>query len=125
TAFTHSSIVITMDDLATMAMIPATDGEDPETQEEVIPRPIARITKALMLTCGMYDASGKFATYVGIPANSGVSGGIIAVAPPRVRDEELPFINGCGIGVYGPALDKAGNSIAGIRLLRQDRKSVV
>jgi len=122
TYFKQCSIEITIDDLAKMGMILANDGEDPETQEEVIPRPIARITKALMLTCGMYDASGKFATYVGIPAKSGVSGGIIAVAPPRVRDEELPFINGCGIGVYGPALDKAGNSIAGIRLLRHIAK---
>jgi len=122
TYFKQCSIEITIDDLAKMGMILANDGEDPETQEEVIPRPIARIAKALMLTCGMYDASGKFATYVGIPAKSGVSGGIIAVAPPRVRDEELPFINGCGIGVYGPALDEAGNSIAGIRLLRHIAK---
>ncbi len=56
----------------------------------------------------------------GIPAKSGVSGGIIAVVPPRVRSTDAdPFVQGCGIGVYGPALDEQGNSLAGIRLLRQ------
>lgn len=118
TYFKQCSIEITVDDLARIGIILANDGVDPNSQTEIIPRQVARITKALMLTCGMYDASGKFATYVGIPAKSGVSGGIVAVAPPRVREESLPFIEGCGIGVYGPALDKKGNSIAGIRLLK-------
>ena len=118
TYFKQCSIEITVDDLARMGVVLANDGMDPETGDEIIPRQVARLAKALMLTCGMYDASGKFAAYVGIPAKSGVSGGIIALSPPRVRDEELPFINGCGIGVYGPALDDKGNSTAGIRLLR-------
>lgn len=118
TYFKQCSIEATVDDLARIGMILANDGEDPKSEEEIIPRQVARIAKALMLTCGMYDASGKFATYVGIPAKSGVSGGIMAVAPPRVREEELPFMEGCGIGVYGPALDNKGNSISGIRLLR-------
>lgn len=118
TYFKQCSIDVTVDDLARIGMILANDGEDLETQEEIIPRQVARIAKVLMLTCGMYDASGKFATYVGIPAKSGVSGGIVAAVPPRVREEEMPFIDGCGIGVYGPALDDKGNSIAGIRLLR-------
>lgn len=118
TYFKQCSVEVTVNDLAQIGLILANDGLDPETQEEIIPRQVARIAKALMLTCGMYDASGKFATYVGIPAKSGVSGGIIAAVPPRARDEELPFMEGCGIGVYGPALDDKGNSIAGIRLLR-------
>ncbi|MUV38669.1 Glutaminase [Lentibacillus sp. JNUCC-1] len=118
TYFKQCSIEITVQDLARIGLILANDGEDVETNEEIIPRPIARITKALMLTCGMYDASGKFATYVGIPAKSGVSGGIIGAVPPRVREEVLPFMEGCGIGVYGPALDDNGNSVSGIRLLR-------
>ncbi|RLL40368.1 glutaminase [Oceanobacillus piezotolerans] len=118
TYFKQCSIEIQLDDLAVMGMVLANDGEDPKTGTEIIPRQIARLAKSLMLTCGMYDASGKFAAYVGIPAKSGVSGGIIALAPPRIRNEYLPFLDGCGIGVYGPALDKQGNSIAGIRLLR-------
>lgn len=118
TYFKQCSIEITVDDLARLGMILANDGIDKATGEEVIPRQIARLAKVLMLTCGMYDASGKFAAYVGIPAKSGVSGGIMAVAPPRVREEILPFMDGCGVGVYGPSLDVQGNSTAGIRLLR-------
>ncbi|WP_163971005.1 glutaminase [Oceanobacillus halotolerans] len=118
TYFKQCSIELTIEDIARIGTTLANDGRDIETDEEIIPRPIARIAKALMLTCGMYDASGKFATYVGIPAKSGVSGGIMAVVPPRVRSEDMPFIEGCGIGVFGPALDKQGNSIAGIRLLK-------
>lgn len=118
TYFKQCSIEVTVDDLARLGMILANDGIDKATGEEVIPRQIARLAKVLMLTCGMYDASGKFAAYVGIPAKSGVSGGIMAVAPPRVREEILPFMDGCGVGVYGPSLDVQGNSTAGIRLLR-------
>jgi glutaminase len=54
----------------------------------------------------MYDASGKFAVHIGIPAKSGVGGGIMAAVPRRM-----------GIGVIGPALDHKGNSIAGIKVL--------
>lgn len=118
TYFKQCSIEITIDDLAKIGLVLSNDGLDPNNEEEIIPRSVARLVKALMLTCGMYDASGKFAAYVGIPAKSGVSGGIVAVVPPRVRDEELPFLDGCGIGVFGPALDGQGNSIAGIKLLR-------
>ncbi|WP_047980429.1 glutaminase [Ornithinibacillus contaminans] len=118
TYFKQCSIEITVDDLAKIGLILACDGQDPSNEEEIIPRQIARIAKALMLTCGMYDASGKFATYVGIPAKSGVSGGIVAVAPPRVRHATFPFIEGCGIGVFGPSLEERGNSIAGMKLLK-------
>lgn len=118
TYFQQCSIEISLQDLARIGTILANDGEDLNTGMEIIPRQVARLAKALMLTCGMYNASGKFAAYVGIPAKSGVSGGIIAVAPPRARQEGLPFLQGCGIGIYGPALDKQGNSSAGIKLLR-------
>lgn len=118
TYFKQCSIDITVEDLAKLGLILANDGVDKLTGEEIIPRQIARLAKVLMLTCGMYDASGKFAAYVGVPAKSGVAGGIMTSVPPRVREEILPFMDGCGIGVYGPALDVQGNSIAGIRLLR-------
>lgn len=118
TYFKQCSLEMTIADLAKIGVVLANDGIDPKTNEEIIPRKVARLAKVLMLTCGMYNASGKFAAYVGIPAKSGVSGGIIAVSPPRVRDEKFPFMEGCGIGVYGPALNKEGNSTAGIRLLK-------
>ena len=59
-----------------------------------------------MVTCGMYDESGEVAVHIGIPAKSGVGGGIMAAVPRRI-----------GIGVYGPSLDEKGNSVAGMRVL--------
>ena len=78
-------------------------GVDIESKERLISEKVSRMIKTFMVTCGMYDASGEFAIRVGIPAKSGVGGGVMASVPEKM-----------GIGVYGPALDKKGNSIAGI-----------
>ncbi|WP_243385209.1 glutaminase A [Bacillus kexueae] len=93
-------------DLAKIGAVLALNGVHPDTKEQVIPERIARLCKTFMVTCGMYNASGEFAIKVGIPAKSGVAGGILAIVP-----------NKYGIGVYGPALDERGNSIAGCKLL--------
>lgn len=93
-------------DLARIGMIFAMDGVDPLTGKRIMPDDVARICKTFMVTCGMYNASGEFAIKIGIPAKSGVSGGIMGAAPGKF-----------GIGIFGPALDEKGNSIAGIKLL--------
>ncbi|MDQ6596105.1 glutaminase A [Bacillus salipaludis] len=93
-------------DLARIGMIFAMDGVDPLTGKRIMPDDVARICKTFMVTCGMYNASGEFAIKIGIPAKSGVSGGIMGAVPGKF-----------GIGIFGPALDEKGNSIAGIRLL--------
>ncbi|MBU8877675.1 glutaminase A [Bacillus sp. FJAT-29790] len=93
-------------DLARIGAVFALNGLDPKTGERLIPSHIARICKTFMVTCGMYNASGEFAIKVGIPAKSGVSGGILGVVPEKY-----------GIGIFGPSLDSKGNSIAGQKLL--------
>ena len=104
--FKQCSIEIDAVDLARIAMNLASYGIDIENGERVISERVSRMVKTFMVTCGMYDASGEFAIRVGIPAKSGVGGGIMASVPNRM-----------GIGVYGPALDKRGNSIAGVKML--------
>ncbi|MBD8070190.1 glutaminase A [Bacillus sp. PS06] len=93
-------------DLARIGVVFAMDGVDPISGKQIIPSDIARICKTFMVTCGMYNASGEFAIKIGIPAKSGVSGGIMAAVPGKF-----------GIGIFGPALNEQGNSIAGIKLL--------
>ena len=103
--FKQCSIEIDCVDLARIGLIFANYGIDIETGERVISENVSRMVKTFMVTCGMYDASGEFAIKVGIPAKSGVGGGIMASVPRKM-----------GIGVYGPSLDKKGNSIAIIKI---------
>jgi glutaminase len=72
----------------------------------LISRSDAKRINAIMLTCGTYDAAGEFAYRVGVPAKSGVAGGILAIIPGR-----------CSVCVWSPGLDDKGNSIAGIAAL--------
>ncbi|WP_172252641.1 glutaminase A [Saccharibacillus deserti] len=106
--FRHCSIEATCRDLARMALVLADDGTDPLSGEELIPRRYVQIAKTFMITCGMYNASGEFAIKAGLPAKSGVSGGILTFVPGAL-----------GIGVIGPALNAKGNSSAGVHLLER------
>ncbi|OCA82094.1 glutaminase [Pseudobacillus wudalianchiensis] len=112
------SIEVTAQDIAIIGLVLAYDGFHPIYKEQIFPKEVARLTKALMVTCGMYNASGKFAALIGLPAKSGVSGGIMATVPGRVNSPNSPFPHGCGIGIYGPAIDEYGNSVAGAMLLK-------
>ena len=103
--FKQCSIEVTAKTLARIGLFLANNGKL-STGEIVITPKIATIVKTLMVTCGMYDSSGEFAVRAGIPSKSGVGGGILSVVPGKM-----------GIGVYGPSLDKKGNSIAGVALL--------
>ncbi|MGL5634617.1 MAG: glutaminase A [Sarcina sp.] len=105
--FKQCSLEVNTEDLAKFGAMLANDGILPWSGEKVISRDICRIIKTIMVTCGMYDDSGKFAVHIGIPAKSGVGGGILASVPRRM-----------GIGVYGPSLDDKGNSIGGKNILR-------
>lgn len=104
--FRHCSINVSCADLAQMAIVLANNGTNPATGQSLIPRRYVQIAKTFMTTCGMYNASGEFAIQVGLPAKSGVSGGILTMVPGRY-----------GIGIVGPALNRKGNSIAGVALL--------
>ncbi|MGL5243928.1 MAG: glutaminase, partial [Sarcina sp.] len=101
------SIEVNARDLARFGAMLANDGVLPWSGERVISRDVCRIVKTIMVTCGMYDDSGKFAVHIGIPAKSGVGGGIMASVPRRM-----------GVGVFGPALDEKGNSIGGSHILK-------
>ncbi|RKD31548.1 glutaminase A [Thermohalobacter berrensis] len=105
--FRQCSIKVDCIDIAKIGLFLANKGVVPDTKEKITTEHIARVVKTFMVTCGMYNASGEFAIKVGIPAKSGVGGGILGVVPHKM-----------GIGVYGPALDKKGNSIGGYGVLR-------
>lgn len=95
------SLQVTAVSLASMGMTIAMDGKL-GNGESVFTCRTMEICKTIMLTCGMYDRSGRFAVKVGLPTKSGVGGGLVSVADNHV-----------GIGIYGPALDDKGNCVAG------------
>ena len=100
------SLSITAESLACFGLVLANGGRHPETGVRIMDSKAVQVVKTIMMTCGMYDGSGEFAVRVGIPSKSGVGGGILAVVEKRM-----------GIGIYGPALDEKGNSIAGKHML--------
>jgi glutaminase len=94
------SIGVNAKDLATMAATLAAGGKNPVTGKQVMDAAKVPGVLAVMATAGLYDDSGKWLYHTGLPAKSGVGGGIIAVAPGKF-----------GIAVISPPLDEAGNSV--------------
>ncbi len=106
--FKQCSVTVTCRDLALIAATLANGGVQPVTGERALEPQYVRDVLSVMYTCGMYDFAGEWAYRVGLPAKSGVGGGIIAVVPGRA-----------GIGVFSPLLDERGNSVRGIKVCEE------
>lgn len=105
--FRQCSLRVTAGDLARMAATLARGGLNPVTGRQVTGHRVVQRTLSVMVTCGMYNAAGDWVSAVGMPAKSGVGGGILAVLPGQL-----------GIGVYSPLLDDRGNSVRGVLVCR-------
>ena len=101
------SVNVSAKDLATMAATLAAGGKNPVTGKQVMSAKNVPYVLAVMATAGLYDDTGKWLYHTGLPAKSGVGGGIIAVAPGKF-----------GIAVVSPPLDDAGNSVRAQRAIR-------
>lgn len=106
TYFRQCSLLVTVRDLAVMAATLAFGGLNPVTRERVVDEPVARDVLSIMSSCGMYDYSGEWLLRVGLPAKSGVSGGLLAVAPSQF-----------GVAAFSPRLDEHGNTVRGIAVV--------
>jgi glutaminase len=105
--FRQCSIEVECRDLAVMAATLANGGVNPLTGERAVGEDVVRDVLSVMASCGMYDFAGEWLVSVGLPAKSGVSGGVFAVLPGRL-----------GIGVFSPRLDALGNTVRGIAVCR-------
>lgn len=103
--FQQCSVLLNCRDLAVMAATLANHGTHPITGEQAVQACYIRDILSVMYTCGMYNFAGEWAYKVGLPAKSGVCGGIIAVVP-----------NQLGIAVFSPLLDFRGNSVRGVKV---------
>jgi glutaminase len=105
--FRQCSIAVDTRDLALIAATLANAGRQPVSGMRAASESTVRDVLSVMATCGMYDGAGEWLFDVGLPAKSGVSGGILAVLPGRL-----------GIGVWSPRLDDHGNSVRGVAICR-------
>lgn len=109
--FRQCSVSVNCRDLAVMAATLACQGRNPVTGTVVIDPELTTNVLAVMGSCGMYDYTGQWLYNVGMPAKSGVGGGVMAVVPGRL-----------GIAVYSPPLDSYGNSSRGIAVCEEISK---
>jgi glutaminase len=106
--FRQCSVNVDCRDLSLMAATLANGGVHPVTGERALDRPHVDRVLSVMTTCGMYDSAGEWVVDVGMPAKSGVAGGVLAVLPGQL-----------GIAVFSPPLDRHGNSVRGVEVCRQ------
>jgi len=102
------SLRVSARDLAVMGATLADGGVNPVTGERVIDAAVCHYTLAVMLTAGLYEDSGDWLYDIGLPAKSGIGGGIVTISPGKG-----------GMGTFAPRLDAAGNSVKG-RLVARD-----
>ncbi|RNE49681.1 glutaminase [Corynebacterium alimapuense] len=102
------SILVNTRDLSVMSATLANGGVQPVTGERILTPTACRLTLAVMSSAGMYDAAGRWMSKVGIPAKSGVAGGLIGNLPGRL-----------GIATFSPRLDPQGNSTRGVRFFER------
>jgi glutaminase len=96
------SLRVSARDLAVMGATLAHGGTNPVTGERVIEPSVCHYTLAVMLTAGLYETSGSWLYRVGLPAKSGIGGGLVTVSPGKG-----------GLGTFAPPLDGEGNSVKG------------
>jgi glutaminase len=101
--FAQCSTLVTCEDMALMGATVANMGKNPVTGKQVFDFQLLKYMLTVMFTCGLYDYAGGWAYEVGLPAKSGVAGGIFGVVNRQL-----------GVGVYSPKLDAQGNSVRGI-----------
>ncbi len=106
--FRQCSVAVECRDLSLMAATLANGGVNPRSGERALEREHVDRVLSVMTTCGMYDSAGEWVVDVGMPAKSGVAGGILAVLPGQL-----------GIAVFSPPLDPHGNSVRGVEVCRQ------
>jgi glutaminase len=106
--FQQCSVLVNCHDLAVMGATLANAGVNPITNERALKAEYVKDVLSIMLSCGMYDFAGGWAYAVGLPAKSGVSGGIVAVVPGQF-----------GIGIFSPRIDSRGNSARGVAVCRE------
>lgn len=103
--FRQCAVLVTARDLAVMAATLANRGINPVTGVQVITPNVVARTLSVMTSSGMYDYAGEWIYRVGIPAKSGVGGGIVAALPSQI-----------GLGTFSPRLDSHGNSVRGLKV---------
>lgn len=106
--FAQCSVLVTAEDLAVIGATLANHGIHPLTGERVVAQEVVRDMLSVALSCGMYDYAGEWVFNVGIPAKSGVGGGILGI---------MPGVG--GLATFSPPLDEHGNSVRGLRVFEE------